>query len=56
MVIERQLAHGERNEVSAACNFAEYLPARRNMMQQWADYLDKLRTGADMIQLHGAAA
>jgi len=56
MVIERQLAHGERNEVSAAYNFAEYLPERRKMMQQWADYLDQLKTGADVIQLHGQAA
>jgi integrase len=55
-VIERQLAHGERNKVSAAYNFAEYLPERRKMMQQWADYLDKLRAGADVIPLHGQAA
>lgn len=52
-VIERQLAHGERNKVSAANNFAEHLPARRKMMQQWADYLDKLRAGAEVIPLHG---
>lgn len=43
--IERQLAHGERNEVRAAYNYAEYLPERRRMMQEWGDYLDKLRTG-----------
>ena len=43
--IERQLAHGERNEVRAAYNYAEYLPERRKMMQEWADYLDRLRTG-----------
>lgn len=55
-VIERQLAHGERNKVSAAYNFAEYLPERRKMMQQWADYLDKLKVGADVISLHGSAA
>lgn len=55
-VIERQLAHGERNKVSAAYNFAEYLPERRKMMQQWADYLDKLKVGADVIPLHGSAA
>ena len=55
-VIERQLAHGERNKVSAAYNFAEHLPARRKMMQQWADYLDKLRAGAEVIPLHGQAA
>jgi hypothetical protein len=39
-VIERQLAHGERNKVSAAYNFAEHLPERRNRIQQWADHLD----------------
>lgn len=41
--IERQLAHGERNQVRAAYNYAEFLPERRRMMQEWADYLDKLR-------------
>ena len=40
--IERQLAHGERNNVRAAYNFAEYLPERRKMMQAWANYLDTL--------------
>ena len=55
-VIERQLAHGERNKVSAAYNYAEYLPERKKMMQQWADYLDKLKAGAEVIPLHGNAA
>ena len=55
-VIERQLAHGERNKVAAAYNFAEHLPERRKMMQQWADYLDQLRSGADVIRLRGQAA
>ena len=41
--IERQLAHGERNKIRAAYNFAEFLPERRRMMQAWADYLDQLR-------------
>ena len=41
--IERQLAHAERNKVSAAYNYAEYLPDRRKMMQWWANYLDELR-------------
>lgn len=41
--IERQLAHGERDEVRAAYNYAEYLPERRKMMQAWADYLTDLR-------------
>jgi len=39
-VIERQLAHTERNQVRAAYNHAQYLPERRKMMQWWADYLD----------------
>lgn len=50
-VIERQLAHGERNKVAAAYNYAEYLPDRRKMMQEWADYLDKLKQGADVVPL-----
>lgn len=41
-VIERQLAHGERNKVRAAYNHAQYLPERRKMMQWWADYLDSI--------------
>lgn len=42
-VIERQLAHAERNKVKAAYNHAEHLPERRKMMQAWADHLDALR-------------
>lgn len=41
-VIERQLAHSERNSVRAAYNHAQYLPERRTMMQWWADYLDEV--------------
>lgn len=41
--IEKQLAHGERDTVRASYNFAQYLPERRKMMQEWADYLDELR-------------
>jgi integrase len=41
--IERQLAHGGRDEVRAAYNHAEYLPERKRMMQDWANYLDELR-------------
>jgi integrase len=50
-VIERQLAHAERNAVSAAYNFAEHLPERRKMMQAWSDYLDALKAGAEVIPL-----
>lgn len=49
--IERQLAHAERDGVRAAYNYAEYLPERKTMMQSWADYLDKLKKGAEVIQL-----
>ena len=49
--IERQLAHAERNAVSAAYNFAEHLPERRKMMQAWADYLDSLKSGAEVIPI-----
>ncbi len=41
--IELQLAHQERNAVSAAYNHALYLEPRARMMQAWADHLDKLR-------------
>ena len=44
--IERQLAHGDSNEVRAAYNYAEYLPERRRMMQEWNDFLDGLRDKA----------
>jgi integrase len=53
--IERQLAHGERNAVRAAYNFAEFLPERRRMMQAWADYLDKLKAGAKVTPIHAVA-
>lgn len=40
-VIERQLAHLERNKVRAAYHRAEYLVERKKMMQDWANYLDR---------------
>jgi integrase len=42
-VIERQLAHVERNKVRASYNHAQYLSERKAMMQWWGDYLDALR-------------
>jgi integrase len=50
-VIERALAHVERNRVRASYNAAEYLPERRVMLQWWADYLDGLRTGANVVPI-----
>ena len=49
--IELQLAHQERNEVSAAYNHALYLKERRVMMCDWANHLDALRRGADVVTL-----
>ena len=43
--IERQLAHSERDRVSAAYNHSEFLKDRRNMVQWWADFLYKLAVG-----------
>lgn len=40
-VVDRQLAHAERNQVTAAYVHAEFLPMRTEMMQHWADYLDE---------------
>lgn len=48
-VIERQLAHTERDGVRAAYNHAQYLPERVAMMQLWADYLDAIATGKKVV-------
>lgn len=55
-VIERQLAHSERNKVRAAYNHAEYLPERRQMMRHWADYLDALAGGAKVVSIGAGKA
>lgn len=54
-LIEAQLGHGKSGPLGAAYDRAEYLEQRRLMMQTWADYLDKLRTGADVIPFNRAA-
>lgn len=54
-VIDRQLARKEHNAVKAAYNHAEHLTERRRMMPQWADYLDALRTGAQVIPIRHLA-
>ena len=51
-VIERQLAHSERNAVRAAYHRSQYLEERRAMMQAWADHLDACRVpGANVVTL-----
>lgn len=52
-VIERQLAHAKRNKVRAAYNRAQYMAERQTMMQAWADYLDGLRAGANVVAIKG---
>ena len=42
-VVEIQLAHAEGNKIRGAYNHAEYLTERKKMMQDWSDYLDKLK-------------
>jgi integrase len=53
-VIERQLAHEERNRVRVAYNRAEYLGQRRGMMNRWADYLGG-ETGKNVVHLRTTA-
>jgi integrase len=53
--IEHQLAHSVRDPNGRAYNRTADLAERRKMMQQWADYLDKLKAGAEIIPLHGVA-
>lgn len=55
-VIERQLAHVDRNKVRAAYNRALYLQERRKMMTAWANYLDGLRTDGNVIAINTNAA
>ncbi len=55
-VIERQLAHDESNQVRASYNRAEYLEERRAMMQHWADFIDSLCAGENVIGFRRAAA
>ena len=55
--IEHQLAHAVRDPNGRAYNRTAHLPERRKMMQQWADYLDRLKKGgADVVRLAAKAA
>ncbi|MFT4268577.1 MAG: tyrosine-type recombinase/integrase [Xenophilus sp.] len=54
-LIEKQLAHEERNEVRAAYNRAQHVAERVKLMQWWADRVDTLRDGAQVIPIRPAA-
>jgi integrase len=53
-VIERQLAHAERNQVRAAYDRSSHLPERARLLQWWADHLDQLRAGAKILAFKAA--
>lgn len=55
-VIEAQLAHTVKDTLGRAYNRTQFLAKRAEMMQTWADYLDRLRKGADVIQLPSRVA
>ncbi|MCD8523088.1 MAG: integrase arm-type DNA-binding domain-containing protein [Saccharospirillaceae bacterium] len=48
-IIEMQMAHRVRDVHGRAYNRTTWLPERRAMMQQWADYLDSLRSGENVV-------
>ena len=50
--IEHQLAHAVKDPNGRAYNRTAHLPERRKMMQQWADYLDKLKAGAEVVPIN----
>jgi len=50
-VIEAQLAHAVKDALGRAYNRTEYLDQRLKMLQTWADYLDRLREGAEVIPI-----
>ena len=55
-VIEHQLAHRVPDALGEAYNRTKFLKDRKTMMQKWADYLDRLKAGADVIVLPNRAA
>lgn len=52
-VIEAQLAHAVGDALGRAYNRTEYLAQRKALMQRWADYLDQLRIGGEVVALEG---
>lgn len=54
--IEHQLAHAVRDPLGRAYNRTQHLPERRKMMQAWADYLDSLREGGNVVPLRAKAS
>ncbi len=55
-MVEAQLGHGKSGPLGGAYDRAEYMEQRHTMMQTWADYLDRLRVGAEVIPLGAKVA
>jgi integrase len=53
-LVEAQLAHGKCGPLGSAYDRAEYIDQRRQIMQTWADHLDRLRAGAQVIPIKAA--
>lgn len=50
-VIEAQLSHKDKNEIREAYNHADYMEERKVMLQEWANYLDSIKQGAEVIPI-----
>ena len=50
-VVDRQLAHAQKDKVASAYDRAKFLDERKRMMQEWADYIDAIESGGNVI--HG---
>ena len=54
-VIEAQLAHAVKDTLGRAYNRTQFIEARKQMMQTYADYLDRLRVGAEVVPIRVSA-
>jgi integrase len=48
-VVDRQLAHAQKDKVASAYDRAQFLAERKKMMQEWADYLDAIAAGGKVV-------
>ncbi len=53
-IVEAQLAHAVPDALGRAYNRTQYLEQRRDMLQRWADYVERLRAGGEVIELRSA--
>lgn len=54
-VLEAQLAHAKKGEVQAAYDRAQFLEERHVLIQQWADYIEAVQSGANVVPMEKAA-